>query len=142
VNMKETYKHVKNLLDKISNNKRYWNVCGYLKFLIVVLGTQLGNAKCCDSVALCYGFFWGWGGSDPKWKKCFLDSTDCIWHDGSWVSCHSFHSLCLCFNNLIQEVHGYLCNSTCWQPICWSNRGCKVMHCSISFYLRVNFDSN
>jgi hypothetical protein len=38
---------MKNLLDKINYNKHCWNVCGDLKIIAVLLGTQLGYTKYC-----------------------------------------------------------------------------------------------
>jgi hypothetical protein len=46
VHMKETYKNMKNLLDKINYNKHCWNICGDLKNIAVLLGMQLGYTKC------------------------------------------------------------------------------------------------
>jgi hypothetical protein len=45
VHMKETYENMKNLLDKINYKKHYWNVCGDLKIVAVLLGMQVGYTK-------------------------------------------------------------------------------------------------
>jgi hypothetical protein len=45
--MKETYKNMKNLLDKINYNKHCWNVCCDLKITAILLGMQLGYTKYC-----------------------------------------------------------------------------------------------
>jgi hypothetical protein len=46
VQMKETYKNMKNLLDKI-NYKHCWNICGDLKITAMLLGIKLGYTKYC-----------------------------------------------------------------------------------------------
>jgi hypothetical protein len=45
--MKETYKNMIYLLDKVNYNKYCWNVCGNLKIIAVLLGMQLGYTKYC-----------------------------------------------------------------------------------------------
>jgi hypothetical protein len=69
VHMKETYKNMKNLLDKINYNKHCWNICGDLKTLAVLLGMQLGYTKYC-----CFICEWDSRAKDKNysvkhWKK-------------------------------------------------------------------------
>jgi hypothetical protein len=43
--MKESYENMKLLLEKIQYEKYNWNVCGYLKVTVLLLGLQLGYTK-------------------------------------------------------------------------------------------------
>jgi hypothetical protein len=43
----ETYENMKNLLDKINYNKYFWNICGDLKISAILLGMRLGYTKYC-----------------------------------------------------------------------------------------------
>jgi hypothetical protein len=46
-NMKESYKHMKLLLDKTQYEKHNWNFCGDLKVTALLLGLRLGYTEIC-----------------------------------------------------------------------------------------------
>jgi len=45
--MKESYKHMKLVLEKTQYEKYNWNFCGDLKVTALLLGLQLGYTKFC-----------------------------------------------------------------------------------------------
>ena len=57
-NMKESYGSMKLLLGKIKYDEFKWKLCGDLKTVALLLGTQLGYTKCC-----CFLFEW------DRWHK-------------------------------------------------------------------------
>jgi hypothetical protein len=59
VNMKESYKNMKLLLEKIHYEKYKWNICGDLKVIALLLGLKLGYTKY-------YCFLCEWDSRDRK----------------------------------------------------------------------------
>jgi len=45
--MKETYKNLKQLLNKLEYSKYGWHICGDLKVVSLLMGLQLGYTKYC-----------------------------------------------------------------------------------------------
>ena len=66
-NMKETYEHLKILLEKIQYDKYCWTICCDLKVIALLMRLQFGNTK----------FFYEWDSRDKKnnyikkeWPNC------------------------------------------------------------------------
>jgi hypothetical protein len=76
----------------------------------------------------------------------FVTQLTAVLHAGALVSCHSFLSLCLCFNKWSKPGRSLLMSRRVTLLvdslyICRGNRGCEIARRFIGFYPQLNFDS-